>query len=153
MPAIKLKRKTDAAGAPASLVDGEIAVNQSEGVLYGKRGSDVVRFTQASGGATYLDRTPEDETVTVIYSMPADVTVTKIITDLSAGSLTLQPKFDDGSANNIGSTISVTSTEATTTLGTPVDVDAGDKLQLTITSTSTSPAAADLGVQIVWTYR
>jgi hypothetical protein len=150
MPAIKLKRKTDAAGAPASLVDGEIAVNQSEGAIYGKRGSDIVHYTQPVGGATYLDRTPEDETVVVIFEMPADVSVTDIITKTSTGTLSLQAQYDDGSANNIGSSISVTSTKLKTTLGSPVNVDAGDILQLVISSTS---SAEDLAVQFVWKLR
>lgn len=150
MPAIKLKRKTDAAGAPASLVDGEIAVNQSEGAIYGKRGSDVVHYTQPVGGATYLDRTPEDETVVVIFEMPADVSVTDIITKTSTGTLSLQAQYDDGSANNIGSSISVTSTKLKTTLGSPVNVDAGDVLQIVISSTS---SAEDLAVQFVWKLR
>ena len=150
MPAIKLRRKTDAAGAPASLVDGEIAVNQSEGAIYGKRGSDIVHYTQPVGGATYLDRNPEDETVVVIFEMPANVTVTDIITKTSTGTLTLQPQYDDGSANNIGTAISVTSTKLKTTLGTPVDVDAGDILQLVISSTA---SAEDLAVQLVWKLR
>ena len=150
MPAIKLRRKTDAAGAPASLVDGEIAVNQSEGAIYGKRGSDIVHYTQPVGGATYLDRTPEDETVVVIFEMPADVTVTDIITKTSTGTLSLQAQYDDGSANNIGSSISVTSTKLKTTLGSPVNVDAGDVLQIVISSTS---SAEDLAVQFVWKLR
>jgi len=151
MPAIKLRRKTDAAGAPASLVDGEIAVNQSEGAIYGKRGSDIVHYTQPVGGATYLDRTPEDETVVVIFEMPADVTVTDIITKTSTGTLSLQAQYDDGSANNIGSSISVSSGSASkTTLGTPVDVDAGDALQIVISSTTN---AEDLAVQFVWKLR
>jgi hypothetical protein len=150
MPAIKLKRKTDAAGAPASLVDGEIAVNQSEGAIYGKRGSDIVHYTQPVGGATYLDRTPEDETVVVIFEMPADVSVTDIITKTSTGTLSLQAQYDDGSANNIGSSISVTSTKLKTTLGSPVNVDAGDVLQIVISSTS---SAEDLAVQFVWKLR
>ena len=150
MPAIKLKRKTDAAGAPASLVDGEIAVNQSEGAIYGLRGSDIVHYTQPVGGATYLDRTPEDETVVVIFEMPADVTVTDIITKTSTGTLSLQAQYDDGSANNIGSSISVTSTKLKTTLGSPVNVDAGDVLQIVISSTS---SAEDLAVQFVWKLR
>jgi hypothetical protein len=150
MPAIKLKRKTDAAGAPASLVDGEIAVNQSEGAIYGKRGSDIVHYTQPVGGATYLDRTPEDETVVVIFEMPADVTVTDIITKTSTGTLSLQAQYDDGSANNIGSSISVTSTKLKTTLGSPANVDAGDVLQIVISSTS---SAEDLAVQFVWKLR
>ena len=150
MPAIKLKRKTDTAGAPASLVDGEIAVNQSEGAIYGKRGSDIVHYTQPVGGATYLDRTPEDETVVVIFEMPADVTVTDIITKTSTGTLSLQAQYDDGSANNIGSSISVTSTKLKTTLGSPVNVDAGDVLQIVISSTS---SAEDLAVQFVWKLR
>jgi len=150
MPAIKLKRKTDAAGAPSALVDGEIAVNQSEGAIYGLRGSDIVHYTQPVGGATYLDRNPEDETVVVIFEMPANVTVTDIISKTSTGTLTLQPQYDDGSANNIGTAISVTSTKLKTTLGTPVDVDAGDILQLVISSTS---SAEDLSVQLVWKLR
>lgn len=150
MPAIKLRRKTDAAGAPASLVDGEIAVNQSEGAIYGKRGSDIVHYTQPVGGATYLDRTPEDETVVVIFEMPADVSVTDIITKTSTGTLSLQAQYDDGSANNIGSSISVTSTKLKTTLGSPVNVDAGDVLQIVISSTS---SAEDLAVQFVWKLR
>jgi hypothetical protein len=150
MPAIKLRRKTDAAGAPASLVDGEIAVNQSEGAIYGLRGSDIVHYTQPVGGATYLDRTPEDETVVVIFEMPADVTVTDIITKTSTGTLSLQAQYDDGSANNIGSSISVTSTKLKTTLGSPVNVDAGDVLQIVISSTS---SAEDLAVQFVWKLR
>lgn len=150
MPAIKLRRKTDSAGAPASLVDGEIAVNQSEGAIYGKRGSDIVHYTQPVGGATYLDRTPEDETVVVIFEMPADVTVTDIITKTSTGTLSLQAQYDDGSANNIGSSISVTSTKLKTTLGSPVNVDAGDVLQIVISSTS---SAEDLAVQFVWKLR
>lgn len=150
MPAIKLRRKTDTAGAPASLVDGEIAVNQSEGAIYGKRGSDVVHYTQPVGGATYLDRTPEDETVAVIFEMPADVSVTDIITKTSTGTLSLQAQYDDGSANNIGSSISVTSTKLKTTLGSPVNVDAGDVLQIVISSTS---SAEDLAVQFVWKLR
>ena len=150
MPAIKLRRKTDTAGAPASLVDGEIAVNQSEGAIYGKRGSDVVHYTQPVGGATYLDRAPEDETVVVIFEMPADVTVTDIITKTSTGTLSLQPQYDDGSANNIGSSISVTSTKLKTTLGSPVNVDAGDVLQIVISSTS---SAEDLAVQFIWKLR
>lgn len=150
MPAIKLKRKTDAAGAPASLVDGEIAVNQSEGAIYGKRGSDIVHYTQPVGGATYLDRTPEDETVVVIFEMPADVSVTDIITKTSTGTLSLQAQYDDGSANNIGSSISVTSTKLKTTLGSPANVDAGDVLQIVISSTS---SAEDLAVQFVWKLR
>jgi hypothetical protein len=150
MPAIKLKRKTDAAGAPSALVDGEIAVNQSEGAIYGLRGSDIVHYTQPVGGATYLDRAPENETVVVIFEMPANVTVTDIITKTSTGTLTLQPQYDDGSANNIGTAISVTSTKLKTTLGTPVNVDAGDILQLVISSTS---SAADLSVQLVWKLR
>ena len=150
MPAIKLKRKTDAAGAPSSLVDGEIAINQSEGALYGKRGSDIVHLTQPTGGASYLDRAPENETVVVIFEMPADVTVTDIITKTSTGTLTLQPQYDDGSANNIGTAISVTSTKLKTTLGTPVNVDAGDILQLVISSTA---SAEDLAVQFVWKLR
>ena len=150
MPAIKLKRKTDAAGAPASLVDGEIAVNQSEGAIYGPRGSDIVHYTQPVGGATYLDRTPEDETVVVIFEMPADVTVTDIITKTSTGTLSLQAQYDDGSANNIGSSISVTSTKLKTTLGSPANVDAGDVLQIVISSTS---SAEDLAVQFVWKLR
>ena len=150
MPAIKLKRKTDTAGAPASLVDGEIAVNQSEGAIYGKRGSDIVHYTQPVGGATYLDRTPEDETVVVIFEMPADVTVTDIITKTSTGTLSLQAQYDDGSANNIGSSISVTSTKLKTTLGSPVNVDAGDVLQIVISSTS---SAEDLAVQFIWKLR
>ena len=150
MPAIKLKRKTDAAGAPASLVDGEIAVNQSEGAIYGLRGSDIVHYTQPVGGATYLDRTPEDETVVVIFEMPADVTVTDIITKTSTGTLSLQAQYDDGSANNIGSSISVTSTKLKTTLGSPANVDAGDVLQIVISSTS---SAEDLAVQFVWKLR
>jgi len=150
MPAIKLRRKTDAAGAPASLVDGEIAVNQSEGAIYGKRGSDIVHYTQPVGGATYLDRTPEDETVVVIFEMPADVTVTDIITKTSTGTLSLQAQYDDGSANNIGSSISVTSTKLKTTLGSPVNVDAGDVLQIVISSTS---SAEDLAVQFIWKLR
>jgi len=150
MPAIKLKRKTDAAGAPSALVDGEIAVNQSEGAIYGLRGSDIVHYTQPVGGATYLDRAPENETVVVIFEMPADVTVTDIITKTSTGTLTLQPQYDNGSANNIGTAISVTSTKLKTTLGTPVNVDAGDILQLVISSTS---SAADLSVQLVWKLR
>ena len=150
MPAIKLRRKTDAAGAPASLVDGEIAVNQSEGAIYGKRGSDIVHYTQPVGGATYLDRTPEDETVVVIFEMPADVSVTDIITKTSTGTLSLQAQYDDGSANNIGSSISVTSTKLKTTLGSPVNVDAGDVLQIVISSTS---SAEDLAVQFIWKLR
>jgi hypothetical protein len=150
MPAIKLKRKTDAAGAPSALVDGEIAINQSEGALYGKRGSDIVHLTQPTGGASYLDRSPENETVVVIFEMPADVTVTDIITKTSTGTLTLQPQYDDGSANNIGTAISVTSTKLKTTLGTPVNVDAGDILQLVISSTA---SAEDLAVQLVWKLR
>ena len=150
MPAIKLRRKTDAAGAPASLVDGEIAVNQSEGAIYGLRGSDIVHYTQPVGGATYLDRNPEDETVVVIFEVPANVTVTDIITKTSTGTLTLQPQYDDGSANNIGTAISVTSAKLKTTLGTPVDVDAGDVLQIVISSTS---SAEDLAVQFVWKLR
>jgi len=150
MPAIKLKRKTDAAGAPSALVDGEIAVNQSEGAIYGLRGSDIVHYTQPVGGATYLDRAPENETVVVIFEMPADVTVTDIITKTSTGTLTLQPQYDDGSANNIGTAISVTSTKLKTTLGTPVNVDAGDILQLVISSTA---SAEDLAVQLVWKLR
>ena len=150
MPAIKLKRKTDAAGAPSALVDGEIAVNQSEGAIYGLRGSDIVHYTQPVGGATYLDRAPENETVVVIFEMPADVTVTDIITKTSTGTLTLQPQYDNGSANNIGTAISVTSTKLKTTLGTPVDVDAGDVLQIVISSTS---SAEDLAVQFVWKLR
>jgi len=150
MPAIKLRRKTDAAGAPASLVDGEIAVNQSEGAIYGLRGSDIVHYTQPVGGATYLDRTPEDETVVVIFEMPADVTVTDIITKTSTGTLSLQAQYDDGSANNIGSSISVTSTKLKTTLGSPVNVDAGDVLQIVISSTS---SAEDLAVQFIWKLR
>jgi len=150
MPAIKLRRKTDAAGAPASLVDGEIAVNQSEGAIYGKRGSDIVHYTQPVGGATYLDRTPEDETVVVIFEMPADVSVTDIITKTSTGTLSLQAQYDDGSANNIGSSISVTSTKLKTTLGSPANVDAGDVLQIVISSTS---SAEDLAVQFVWKLR
>lgn len=150
MPAIKLKRKTDAAGAPASLVDGEIAVNQSEGAIYGKRGSGIVHYTQPVGGATYLDRTPEDETVVVIFEMPADVSVTDIITKTSTGTLSLQAQYDDGSANNIGSSISVTSTKLKTTLGSPANVDAGDVLQIVISSTS---SAEDLAVQFVWKLR
>ena len=150
MPAIKLKRKTDAAGAPSALVDGEIAVNQSEGAIYGLRGSDIVHYTQPVGGATYLDRNPEDETVVVIFEMPANVTVTDIITKTSTGTLTLQPQYDDGSANNIGTAISVTSAKLKTTLGTPVDVDAGDVLQIVISSTS---SAEDLAVQFVWKLR
>ena len=150
MPAIKLKRKTDAAGAPSALVDGEIAVNQSEGAIYGLRGSDIVHYTQPVGGATYLDRNPEDETVVVIFEMPANVTVTDIISKTSTGTLTLQPQYDNGSANNIGTAISVTSTKLKTTLGTPVNVDAGDILQLVISSTS---SAADLSVQLVWKLR
>ena len=150
MPAIKLRRKTDAAGAPASLVDGEIAINQSEGALYGKRGSDVVHLTQPVGGASYLDRAPEDETVVVIFEMPADVTVTDIITKTSTGTLTLQAQYDDGSANNIGSAISVTSSKLKTTLSPAVDVDAGDALQFVISSTS---SAENLSVQVVWKLR
>ena len=150
MPAIKLRRKTDAAGAPASLVDGEIAVNQSEGAIYGLRGSDIVHYTQPVGGATYLDRNPEDETVVVIFEMPANVTVTDIITKTSTGTLSLQAQYDDGSANNIGSSISVTSTKLKTTLGSPVNVDAGDVLQIVISSTS---SAEDLAVQFVWKLR
>ena len=150
MPAIKLKRKTDAAGAPSALVDGEIAVNQSEGAIYGLRGSDIVHYTQPVGGATYLDRNPENETVVVIFEMPANVTVTDIISKTSTGTLTLQPQYDNGSANNIGTAISVTSTKLKTTLGTPVDVDAGDILQLVISSTS---SAEDLSVQLVWKLR
>lgn len=150
MPAIKLKRKTDAAGAPASLVDGEIAINQAEGALYGKRGSDVVHLTQPVSGASYLDRAPTDETVVVIFEMPSDVAITDIITKTSAGTLTLQPQYDNGAATNIGSAISVTSTKLKTTLASPVNVDAGDVFQLVISSTS---SAENLAVQVVWKLR
>lgn len=152
MPAIKLKRKTDVAGAPASLVDGEIAINQAEGALYGKRGSDVVHLTQPVGGASYLDRAPEDETVVVIFEMPADVTITDVIAKTSAGTLTLQPQYDDGAATNIGSAISVSSSSppSKTTLSPGVDVDAGDALQFVISSTA---SAENLSVQVVWKLR
>jgi hypothetical protein len=100
---------------------------------------------------TYLDRAPEAETVTVMFEVPADISITKVLSKTSTGTLSLQVQSNDaGTTTSVGSSISVTSSLSTTNISPAVDVDAGEALEFVISSVVD---AEDLSVQVVWVLR
>lgn len=155
MPTIKLRRKTNAAGSPSSLVDGEIAVNQSEGCIYGIRGSQIARYSTPLGFITYLDRDPVNSSggVVLIFDNPVKIEITGLIGKTSAGSIKVKlvKTATGGTDSDIHSSTAVTinTTKGTTSITSSNTVDAGEALKLVLSDASTPK---DLELQISYKF-
>jgi hypothetical protein len=149
MPTIQLKRKTDAAGAPSSLADGEVAVNQSEGCIYGVRSSAIAKFSTPLHALMYVDRDPANESVTLIWKAQDKIEITEIIAKTSEGSIKgkLVKTSTGGTDSDIHSATAITfdSTKGSTAVSSSNVVDVGEALKVVFTDAS-SPKNLELQI-------
>lgn len=149
MPTIKLRRKTSAAGAPSSLVDGEVALNQNEGCVYGIRGSAIVKYSSPLQALMYVDRDPVNETVTLLWKVRDKIEITEVIGKTSSGSIKgkLVKTSTGGTDSDIHSSNALTfnTTKATTSVTSSNVVSADETLKITFTDAS-SPKNLELQI-------